>query len=131
MYHSVDGEKSNLLTWVIKLIFSDPVTYPEVLILVCLLLFQDRMYHDPKRWSYLFQSYVLLTMMEVHNAQVVCCVCTCMLMYYVCVILGVCTCIRAEIDSNFYHQDILNRIFLDILWIVTSSVAIETLYFYS
>ncbi|XP_065900504.1 deoxynucleoside kinase-like [Dysidea avara] len=30
----------------------------------------DRMYQDPKRWSYLFQSYVLLTMMEVHNAQV-------------------------------------------------------------
>jgi len=27
MYHSVHGEKLNLLTWVIRLIFSDPVTY--------------------------------------------------------------------------------------------------------
>ena len=25
------------------------------------------MYKDPKRWSYLFQSYVLLTMMEAHE----------------------------------------------------------------
>ena len=25
------------------------------------------MYSDPKRWSYLFESYVLLTMMEVHH----------------------------------------------------------------
>lgn len=27
----------------------------------------DLMYSDPKRWSYLFESYVLLTMMEVHH----------------------------------------------------------------
>jgi len=27
MYHSVYGEKLNLLTWVIRLIFSDPVSY--------------------------------------------------------------------------------------------------------
>jgi hypothetical protein len=26
-----------------------------------------RMYRDPKRWAYLFQSYVLLTMMEAHE----------------------------------------------------------------
>ena len=25
------------------------------------------MYSDPKRWSYLFESYVLLTMMEIHH----------------------------------------------------------------
>lgn len=25
------------------------------------------MYKDPKRWAYLFQSYVLLTMMEAHE----------------------------------------------------------------
>ena len=33
------------------------------------------MYQDPKRWSYLFQSYVLLTMMELHHKEVVsvCC----------------------------------------------------------
>uniref|UniRef100_A0A1X7VMT7 Deoxynucleoside kinase domain-containing protein n=1 Tax=Amphimedon queenslandica TaxID=400682 RepID=A0A1X7VMT7_AMPQE len=28
-----------------------------------------RMYQDPKRWSYLFQSYVLLTMMELHHKE--------------------------------------------------------------
>jgi hypothetical protein len=28
---------------------------------------QDRMYKDPQRWAYLFQSYVLLTMMEAHD----------------------------------------------------------------
>ncbi|KAJ7374493.1 hypothetical protein OS493_004830 [Desmophyllum pertusum] len=27
----------------------------------------ELMYSDPKRWSYLFESYVLLTMMEVHH----------------------------------------------------------------
>ncbi|KAL9974619.1 hypothetical protein ACROYT_G011677 [Oculina patagonica] len=27
----------------------------------------DLMYNDPKRWSYLFESYVLLTMMEIHH----------------------------------------------------------------
>lgn len=27
----------------------------------------DLMYSDPKRWSYLFESYVLLTMMEIHH----------------------------------------------------------------
>ena len=26
----------------------------------------DRMYQDPKRWGFMFQSYVLLTMMEAH-----------------------------------------------------------------
>jgi len=31
--------------------------------------------------------------------------------------------------SNFYYPDILNRIFLDILRIVTSSIAIETLFY--
>ena len=25
------------------------------------------MYKDPKRWAYLFQNYVLLTMLEAHN----------------------------------------------------------------
>ena len=30
------------------------------------------MYSDPKRWSYLFESYVLLTMMEVHHRPQVC-----------------------------------------------------------
>lgn len=29
--------------------------------------FQARMYRDPKRWAYLFQSYVLLTMMDAHE----------------------------------------------------------------
>ena len=29
------------------------------------------MYEDPKRWGYLFQSYVLLTMMDLHHKQVV------------------------------------------------------------
>jgi thymidine kinase len=32
----------------------------------CLTL-QERMYQDPKRWAYLFQNYVLLTMLEAHN----------------------------------------------------------------
>lgn len=27
------------------------------------------MYEDPARWGYLFQNYVLLTMMDVHNAK--------------------------------------------------------------
>jgi hypothetical protein len=27
------------------------------------------MYQDPARWAYLFQSYVLLTMMEAHDAK--------------------------------------------------------------
>ena len=30
------------------------------------------MYRDPKRWSYLFQSYVLLTMLEAHDVPQVC-----------------------------------------------------------
>lgn len=38
--HVVDGENGNLI---------------------------ERMYRDPKRWSYLFQSYVLLTMLEAHD----------------------------------------------------------------
>lgn len=29
------------------------------------------MYQDPKRWSYIFQSYVLLTMMELHHKKTV------------------------------------------------------------
>ncbi|XP_065174745.1 deoxynucleoside kinase-like [Sycon ciliatum] len=29
----------------------------------------DRMYQDPKRWSFTFQSYVLLTMLQVHHSQ--------------------------------------------------------------
>ena len=29
------------------------------------------MYNDSERWSYLFQSYVLLTMMELHHKEVV------------------------------------------------------------
>ena len=29
------------------------------------------MYDDAKRWGYLFQSYVLLTMMELHHKEVV------------------------------------------------------------
>ena len=29
------------------------------------------MYEDAKRWGYLFQSYVLLTMMDLHHKQVV------------------------------------------------------------
>ncbi|RDD45293.1 Thymidine kinase 2, mitochondrial [Trichoplax sp. H2] len=28
-----------------------------------------KMYEDPARWGYLFQNYVLLTMMDVHNAK--------------------------------------------------------------
>lgn len=27
------------------------------------------MYEDPQRWAYLFQSYVLLTMMEAHAVE--------------------------------------------------------------
>ena len=27
------------------------------------------MYEDPSRWSYTFQSYVLKTMMDVHNKE--------------------------------------------------------------
>ena len=36
--------------------------------------------------------------------------------------------IRAEMDSSFYYPDILNKIFPDILRIVTSSLAIKALY---
>ena len=36
--------------------------------------------------------------------------------------------IRAETDINFYYPDNLNKIFLDILWIVISSLAIKMLY---
>ncbi len=32
---------------------------------------QGRMYEDAERWGYLFQSYVLLTMMELHHKTVV------------------------------------------------------------
>ena len=32
---------------------------------------QGRMYEDANRWGYLFQSYVLLTMMELHHTEVV------------------------------------------------------------
>jgi len=38
---------------------------------------------------------------------------------------------RAETDSNFYYPDILDTIFPDILRIVTSSIAVEKLYFWS
>ena len=34
-------------------------------------LLQGRMYQDANRWGYLFQSYVLLTMMELHHKEVV------------------------------------------------------------
>jgi len=49
-------------------------------------------------------------------------VCLCAPVYVMCVHT------RAEMDSNFYYPDIPNRIFPDILRIVTSSIAIETLY---
>lgn len=32
---------------------------------------QGRMYEDPKRWGYLFQSHVLMSMMELHHKEVV------------------------------------------------------------
>ena len=34
-------------------------------------ILKGRMYEDAQRWGYLFQSYVLLTMMELHHKRVV------------------------------------------------------------
>ena len=44
-----------------------PPSTPQPYLFPCVQ--QGRMYQDPARWAYLFQSYVLLTMMEAHDAE--------------------------------------------------------------